>query len=165
MIAFRPHLIRFSAFLLVLGSLAAVPARPAQAGQEVRFRRVFTLSEANLQDFDFNGAFWFFSRGSFVLDVSASLSPNGDCFVAAAGFGSGSGLNYKTGLGASFSVGFIDFPPCRFDAIDGVVRAKIPFTLDLFGEGGGSIPSEMRIAISASDVSISGVTIDINHDP
>jgi hypothetical protein len=164
MTAVRAYWIRFSAFLLVLGALAIAPARPAQAGQEFRFRREFTLSEAGLMDFDAFGAYWFFMRGNFVLDVSGSISPDGSCFVAAAGVGSGSGLNYKLGTGASLSVFFFEFADCHIDPVDGVLRAKIPFNLDLIGAGGGSLPSEMRLAITPSGVDISGVTLGV-EDP
>jgi hypothetical protein len=157
----RPYLTRFSAFLLVLGSLVAVPARPAQAA-EFHFRRTFTLSEAGLMDFDAFGAYWFFMNGQFVLDVDASISSNGDCFVAAAGSGSGSGLNYKLGTGASLSVFFFEFADCHIDPVDGVLRAKVPFCLSLIGPGGGELPSEMRLAITPSGVEISGVTLGTN---
>lgn len=163
MTAVRPYWIRFSAFLLVLGALAIAPARPAQAGQEFRFRREFTLSEAGLMDFDAFGAYWFFMRGNFVLDVSGSISPNGSTFVSVAGVGSGSGLNYKLGTGASLSVFIFDFADSHIDPVDGVLRAKVPFILELGGAGGGSLPSEMRLAITPSGVDISGVTLGVDN--
>jgi hypothetical protein len=150
--------------VLALGVLSAVPMRTAQAGQEFRFRRVFTLSEANLQSFDLNDAFWNFSRGELVVEVSGSIGDHGDCFVSVAGFGSGSGLNYKTGTGASLSVFLFGSGQCQTDPTGSTIEVKVPMDVMLSGTGGGSLPSRMTLRISASGVEIAGVTIGIHDD-
>jgi hypothetical protein len=152
----RPDRLRYAVLLLLLGALAAAPARKASAAQEFRFRQTFTLSEAGLQDFDAFGAYWFFDRGQFSVDVDGSIDDDGSCSVAVTGFGGGSGLNYKTGMGASLSVLFMDFVECQVDSSSGTIEVGVPFTVGL---GGGSIPAHMTLSISSSGVSIAGVTI------
>lgn len=159
MSAFRPHLLQFSTLLLILGGLAAGPAREASAAQEFHFERSFTLSEAGLQDFDAFGAYWFFDRGQVRLDVSGTINDDGSCFVSVAGGGDGSGLNYKTGMGASLSVLLDGAEECAVDPTDGAVHVGVPFSVDLFSEDGGSLLAHMSLTISASGVEIAGVTI------
>jgi hypothetical protein len=151
--------------LLAIGALAGSATGPAHAGQQFHFRKTFTLSEACLQAIDAFGAYWFFSRGQVVVDVDAWVSDDRkDCFVSVAAAGSGSGLNYKLGTSGSLSFILIGPDKCYIDPVDGVLRAAARFELDLFGPGGGTLPSEMRFAITPSGVSISGVTLGIDPD-
>jgi hypothetical protein len=152
---------RIWALLLAMGAILAVPARPAHA-HEFHFRQEFTLSEAGLQSVDAFGAFWFFSRGKIVVDVDAWVGDHRECFVSFAAVGSGSGLNYKLGTSGGLSFIALGADKCFVDPIDGVLRASARFELDLLGAGGGTIPSEIRLAITPSGVSISGVTIGID---
>jgi hypothetical protein len=156
--------IRLSVYLLALGVVATSSARPAQAGQELHFRRELTLSEAGLQTLDAFGAYWFFDRGKVLLDVDAWIGDHGNCFVSLAAAGSGSGLNYKLGTSGGFSFLVFDAADCHIDPVDGVLRASARFDFDLLGAGGGTLPSEMRVAITPSGVSISGFTLGIEDD-
>jgi hypothetical protein len=160
----RPCWLRVPAILMLFGILALGSARPATAGQELHFRKEFTLSEACLMDFDAFGAFWFFDRGRVLLDVDAWIGDERQCFVSVAGSAGGSGLNYKLGTSASLSALLFDVAECYLDPVDGVLRAKVRFDLDLSGGGGGSLPSEMRLAITPSGLSISGVTLGIDDE-
>jgi hypothetical protein len=164
MMIVRPHWIRVTLFLMVLGLLALGSARPARAGQELHFRQEFTLSEAGLMDFDAFGAYWFFDRGKVLLDVDAWIGDGRQCYVSVAGVAGGAGRNYKLGTSASLSAFLFDVADCYIDPVDGVLRAKVRFDLDLSGGGGGTLPSEMRLAITPSGLSISGVTLGIDDE-
>jgi hypothetical protein len=161
---FRPRLRQLPTLLLVLGAIAAGSAREASAAQEFHFERTFTLSQAGLQDFDAFGTFWFFDRGQFRLDVSGAIRDDGSCFVTATGAGDGSGLNYKTGTGASLSVLFVESVECQIDPSDGTIHARVPFSVDLFGDDMGSLLGHMSLVISSSGVDIAGVTLGNDGD-
>jgi hypothetical protein len=120
---------------------------------------LFETGGSYIESIDAFGAYWFFSRGQFNVDVSGSINDGGSCSVSVAGFGDGSGLNYKTGTGASLSVFFLEFADCRIDSPDAEVEVGVPFTVGLGGQGGGRVPAHMTLSVSASGVSIVGVTI------
>jgi hypothetical protein len=160
----RPRWLRSALLPFVLGVLAASSMREASAAQQFDFHRTFTLSEAGLQGIDGFGAFWFFDRGQFRLDASGTISDDGSCTVSVTGFGDGSGLNYKTGTGASLSVFFMAFRECNVDPRTGTIEVGVPFHIALGGQGGGTIPAHMTVSISSSGVSIAGITIGSDDD-
>ncbi len=98
------------------------------------------------------------------MDVSGSVNDDGSCSVSVGGGGGGSGLNYKLGTGASLSVLLDGTDRCSVDRFSGTLSVGVPFTVDLEGEGGGSIPCHMTLSVSSSGVSIGGTTIGVD-DP
>ena len=81
-----------------------------------------------------------------------------------AGATSSRGRGYKLGF-----FGWMEFfvhksVKCYRDPVDGVLRAKVPFLFTIYGPGGGTLPSEMRLAITAEGVKVTGVTLGVEED-
>jgi hypothetical protein len=154
----RPDVRRLCALLLAVGAVGFGSVRPSQAAQVFRFSQVFSLEDACLKDFDAFGAYWFFN-GEFFLDTTLVFDDFGQCFAEVTGFTDSKGLNYRLGTPGRMVIFFDRTVECFFDPADGNLRAKIPFCLQLLGAGGGSIPSEMRVAFFLEGVDITGVTL------
>jgi hypothetical protein len=154
----RPDVRRFCALLILMGAVGFGSARSAHAGQRFYFSQEFSLEDASLNPIDAFGAYWFFN-GEFFLDTTLDFDGYGQASVAVTGYTDSKGLNYRLGTGARMQILFNRVVDAYFDPADGNLRAKIPFCLYLLGEGGGALPSEMRISIFQEGVVIDGVTL------
>jgi hypothetical protein len=158
----RPDVRRFCALLLVIGAVGFGSARSAHAGSVFHFSQEFSLEDADLSSIDAFGAFWSFN-GTFFLDTTLAFDDFGNCFVEVAGFTDSKGFNYRLGTSARLAIFFDRIAECQFDPVDGTLRAKIPFCLNLLGQGGGKLPAELHIALFQEGVQITG--IDFGCDP
>jgi hypothetical protein len=158
----RPDVRRLCALLFVIGAVGFGSVRPARAELVFRFSQEFSLEDADLSSIDAFGAFWSF-KGTLFLDTTLVFDDFGNCFVRVTGFTDSKGFNYRLGTSARLSIFFDRFADCQFDPVDGTLRAKVPFWLNLLGEGGGALPAEMHLALFQEGAAITG--IDIGCDP